>query len=179
MAELKNNEEEHVSPPKRKPIVDNADVDSTKKQKTEIHTDNNFSDSAVAAADTEQKNTIQEEGSDEEDEEEDYEGVDDSDSDDHEDDAEHHNGEAEIDRKGKGVMKDDKGKGKMIEESEEEDSSDDNHELGSESDGDSDLSDDPLAEVDLDNILPSRTRSRVVRPGVSISNDKFPKNTDA
>ncbi|KAI3699975.1 hypothetical protein L2E82_44585 [Cichorium intybus] len=176
MAELKNDEEEHALPPKRKPVVDNADDDCTKKQKTEIHTDNDFSDSAVAAADTEQKNTIQYEGSDEEDEEEDYEGVDDEDSD---DDAEHYNGGAEIDRKGKGVMKDDKGKGKMIEESEEEDSSDDNQELGSESDGDSDLSDDPLAEVDLDNILPSRTRSRVVRPGVCISDDKFPKNTDA
>ncbi|GFY83208.1 hypothetical protein Acr_02g0014480 [Actinidia rufa] len=61
---------------------------------------------------------------------------------------------------------DDKGKGKMIEES------DDTSDGLDDSDGDSsDLSDDPLAEVDLDNILPSRTRGRVHRPGVHISDD--------
>ncbi|CAN7040530.1 unnamed protein product, partial [Brassica oleracea var. botrytis] len=35
----------------------------------------------------------------------------------------------------------------------------------------SSTSDDPLAEVDLDNILPSRTRRRSIQPGVYISND--------
>ncbi|CAN6884946.1 unnamed protein product, partial [Brassica oleracea] len=35
----------------------------------------------------------------------------------------------------------------------------------------SSTSDDPLAEVDLDNILPSRTRKRSIQPGVYISND--------
>ncbi|KAL0694346.1 hypothetical protein Bca4012_061526 [Brassica carinata] len=34
-----------------------------------------------------------------------------------------------------------------------------------------DRKDDPLAEVDLDNILPSRTRRRSIQPGVYISND--------
>ncbi|PPD83222.1 hypothetical protein GOBAR_DD19862 [Gossypium barbadense] len=39
------------------------------------------------------------------------------------------------------------------------------------SSGESDLSDDPLAEVDLDNILPSRTRRRSVHPGLHIAKD--------
>ncbi|KAK8593136.1 hypothetical protein V6N13_043253 [Hibiscus sabdariffa] len=56
-----------------------------------------------------------------------------------------------------------KGKGILVEE--EKDSDDDNHEDASdgenETEGESDLSDDPLAEVDLENILPSRTRRSV------------------
>lgn len=72
-----------------------------------------------------------------------------------------------MDRKGKGILRDDKGKGKLIEEEDSDDSSDG----GNESEADSDLSDDPLAEVDLDNILPSRTRRRVVQPGFYIAND--------
>lgn len=52
----------------------------------------------------------------------------------------------------------DKGKGKMIVEEEEEDSSDDSDEACVASGSDSDYSDDPLMEVDLNNILPSRTR---------------------
>jgi hypothetical protein len=51
----------------------------------------------------------------------------------------------------------DKGKGKMIME-EEEDSSDDSDAACVASGSDSDYSDDPLMEVDLNNILPSRTR---------------------
>ncbi|KAL5581441.1 hypothetical protein UlMin_013883 [Ulmus minor] len=90
-------------------------------------------------------------------------------------DGEKSNGKAEADRKGKGIMRDDKGKGKMIvedEDDDEEDSDDDSSDGGSELEGeDSDLSDDPLAEVDLDNILPSRTRRRQVQPGVYIAND--------
>uniref|UniRef100_A0A7N0T560 Histone chaperone domain-containing protein n=1 Tax=Kalanchoe fedtschenkoi TaxID=63787 RepID=A0A7N0T560_KALFE len=88
-------------------------------------------------------------------------------------------GDAEVDRKGKGFMtRDDKGKGKMVEEEQEEeddsdvveedddDSSDDDYDS---SDGDdSDLSDDPLAEVDLDNILPCRTRRRAMNSGISL-----------
>jgi len=55
---------------------------------------------------------------------------------------------------------------------EEDDDEDDDSENGSDvSGGESDLSDDPLAEVDLDNILPSRTRRRTVQPGVYIAND--------
>ncbi|TQD89692.1 hypothetical protein C1H46_024827 [Malus baccata] len=57
-------------------------------------------------------------------------------------------------------------------EEDDDDSDDDSSDGGSEfEDGDSDLSDDPLAEVDLDNILPSRTRRRQVQPGVYIAND--------
>lgn len=52
----------------------------------------------------------------------------------------------------------DKGKGKMIMVEEEEDSSDDSDVAGVASGSDSDYSDDPLMEVDLNNILPSRTR---------------------
>ncbi|XP_010556318.1 PREDICTED: histone H2A.Z-specific chaperone CHZ1-like isoform X3 [Tarenaya hassleriana] len=75
--------------------------------------------------------------------------------------------EAEVDRKGKGIMRDYKGKGKLI----EDDDSDENDEEGDDEDADSDLSDDPLAEVDLDNILPSRTRRRAMQPGLYISGE--------
>ncbi|KAL3622569.1 hypothetical protein CASFOL_033980 [Castilleja foliolosa] len=79
-----------------------------------------------------------------------------------------------VDRKGKGIMIDDKGKGKMLEDSEDDDSDDDD---SSSDDSDSDFSDgldesdwedDPLAEVDLDNILPSRTRRPQAQSGVRI-----------
>ncbi|KAI3931245.1 hypothetical protein MKX01_040162 [Papaver californicum] len=100
----------------------------------------------------------------------------------------HEKGEKEVNGKGKGIMisredkrkgklvvEDDgeeevvvdrKGKGKMIVEDEDDDDDDDDDDFcgGELSDIDSDLSDDPLAEVDLDNILPSRTRRRVVPP---------------
>ncbi|KAF8104547.1 hypothetical protein N665_0171s0052 [Sinapis alba] len=76
--------------------------------------------------------------------------------------------EDSIDRKGKGISREDKGKGKLIEVDESDDSDDDDDEYD-----ESDLSDDPLAEVDLDNILPSRTRRRSNQPGVYISNDRF------
>ncbi|KAM5582101.1 protein bfr2 [Rosa sericea] len=109
-----------------------------------------------------------------EDEEEEY----DDDDEEEEEDGEESNGKSVVDRKGKGIMRDDKGKGILIEEEDEdgeEDSDDDDSSSddgGSEfEDGDSDLSDDPLAEVDLDNILPSRTRRRQVQPGVYIRND--------
>ncbi|CAN8293901.1 unnamed protein product [Cochlearia groenlandica] len=90
--------------------------------------------------------------------------------------------EAEIDRKGKGISREDKGKGKLIEfdesDDEEDDSDDDEDEDGGDEYDDSDLSDDPLAEVDLDNILPSRTRRRSIQPGVYISNDRCGNNNN-
>lgn len=86
-----------------------------------------------------------------------------------------------VDRKGKGIMVDRKGKGKMIEDSDDNDSDgrvddddDSSDDSGSDfSDGldESDLEEDPLAEVDLDNILPSRTRRSRAQPGVRISSD--------
>ncbi|RWW52879.1 hypothetical protein BHE74_00040662 [Ensete ventricosum] len=82
--------------------------------------------------------------------------------------------------KGKGVLTAvDKGKGLVVEEEGEEEEeeaegddkdSDDSSDVGSgdefvgEEDDDSDFVDDPLAEVDLDNILPLRTRRREPPP---------------
>nr|DAD30451.1 TPA_asm: hypothetical protein HUJ06_009302 [Nelumbo nucifera] len=73
----------------------------------------------------------------------------------------------------KGIMKVDKGKGKLEAEdgSDDDDDDDDSSDGGDHSNDDSDLSDDPLAEVDLDNILPSRTRRRVAEPGAYLVND--------
>ncbi|CAA7400513.1 unnamed protein product [Spirodela intermedia] len=88
--------------------------------------------------------------------------------------------------KGKGVVAAvDKGKGKMVvEEAEEEENggdNDDSDDDGSDDDSGevvlgedyaSDFSDDPLAEVDLSNILPSRTRRREPPlPGAYLVND--------
>lgn len=90
------------------------------------------------------------------------------------DDGEESDGEVVVNRKGKGIMTADKGKGKLIEEDDEDvdsDDDDDSSDDGVVSDGDSDLSDDPLAEVDLNNILPSRTRRRTIHPGEYIAND--------
>ena len=105
-----------------------------------------------------------------------------NDNDNDDDEEEESNGEAEVDRKGKGVLRDDKGKGKLIVEEDEgddddddddsdDDDDDDSDEDGGVSGGDSDFSDDPLAEVDLNNILPSRTRRRTFHPGVHIASD--------
>ncbi|XP_010929639.1 uncharacterized protein [Elaeis guineensis] len=76
------------------------------------------------------------------------------------------NGNAATDE-GKGVVAAvDKGKGKMVVEEEDDEDSDDSRDddssggRGDEGDDDSDFSDDPLAEVDLSNILPARTRRR-------------------
>ncbi|CAN6898689.1 unnamed protein product [Brassica oleracea] len=91
----------------------------------------------------------------------------------YEDEEEEDSIEVEIDRKGKGISREDKGKGKLI----EVDENDDDDEDGDEYD-ESDLSDDPLAEVDLDNILPSRTRRRSIQPGVYISNDRSGNHED-
>ncbi|KAI9084054.1 hypothetical protein K1719_034050 [Acacia pycnantha] len=103
----------------------------------------------------------------------DHGGAEDDGDADEDDDGEESNGEVVVDRKGKGIMTADKGKGKLIEEDDEneEDSDDDSSDDGLVSDGDSDLSDDPLAEVDLNNILPSRTRRRTIHPGEYIAND--------
>lgn len=108
--------------------------------------------------------SVLEDSEDEDDYEDDDEEEDDS-NEDEEDYNDHVNGATKVvDLKGKGIMKDEKGKGKLVEES--EDSSD----YASESNSDSDLSDDPLTEVDLDNILPTRTRRRTIQPGLKILN---------
>jgi len=108
----------------------------------------------------------------------------DTDEDDEDEDEENSDEEPVVDRKGKGILRDDKGKGKMIEEEDEdEDDSDDSDDSDDDSDGnvsgsDSDFSDDPLAEVDLDNILPSRTRRRTAQSGVRISGGGGTPNAD-
>ncbi|XVF59958.1 hypothetical protein PTKIN_Ptkin08bG0003800 [Pterospermum kingtungense] len=93
---------------------------------------------------------------DEEEEDDDYED---------DDDEEEEDGNAKTDRKGKGILVEEE------KDSDDDDDDDDSSDGGNESEGESDLSDDPLAEVDLDNILPSRTRRGVVRPGVYIAKD--------
>lgn len=198
-AEVKSDEGSLLS--KRMPDLTSQDQDniqekmkdSNKKQKFEISSADN---SNALIPEVEENNEVNgtenisiqgdvnkgvEEDEDDEDEE-DYEAEgEDDDNDDEDEDEEddsnddHSNGNAEVvDRKGKGIMTDDKGKGKLIEESE------DSKDCGSESDGDSDLSDDPLAEVDLDNILPTRTRSRsrVVQPGIHIADNQGVKGDD-
>lgn len=165
MADVKNEENEPALPSKRKPDLTSVetDIDDAKKQKLESpDVPEEKIDEHEAAEDVDDE---------EEDEEEEFE--DDDDDDDEDEDGEHSNGKAAVvDRKGKGIMKEDKGKGKLIEEEEEDDSDDDDSSDGDgELDGDSDLSDDSLAEVDLDNILPSRTRRRVINPNVYLAND--------
>ncbi|XP_041006037.1 prostatic spermine-binding protein-like [Juglans microcarpa x Juglans regia] len=96
---------------------------------------------------------------------------------DDDEDVENDRGEAEVDRKGKGIVRDDKGKGKLKVEEEDADADDEEDEDNDSDSGtdisnsESDLSDNPLAEVDLDNILPSRTRRRTVQHGVYVAND--------
>ncbi|KAF3572835.1 hypothetical protein F2Q69_00059455 [Brassica cretica] len=96
----------------------------------------------------------------------------------YEDEEEEDSIEVEIDRKGKGISREDKGKGKLIEVDESDDSDDDDDDDDEDEYDESDLSDDPLAEVDLDNILPSRTRRRSIQPGVYISNDRSGNHED-
>ncbi|MFS7956448.1 hypothetical protein Hanom_Chr07g00654741 [Helianthus anomalus] len=170
MADLNSTEEPQLLPSKRKQTTED---DSPKKLRPD----------AAVSADVEEKianeNGEKHEIEDEE-EEEDYEEEDKTDSGDSDEEDEHVNGGNEVDRKGKGIMKDDKGKGKMIEESEEEDDDDSESDGGGDSgsDGDDDFSDDPLTEVDLDNILPSRTRRRTAPSGVKISSDDVTNGKD-
>nr|GMC97425.1 histone H2A.Z-specific chaperone CHZ1 [Ipomoea batatas]GMC99541.1 histone H2A.Z-specific chaperone CHZ1 [Ipomoea batatas] len=159
MEEVRNHQEEHVLPAKRKPdpefaveaATEGQDDESSKKAKLENSVDGAAEDKKIGKGSQNDSN-----------------------------------GEAEIDRKGKAIRSDDKGKGKLVEESvDDSDSDSDSSAIGSDSDadGESDLSDDPLAEVDLDNILPSRTRRRSVHPGVFISsaagNPKHDGDSDA
>lgn len=160
---------------KPKPLDDAGDKDDfSKRQKIEAPAAKNAAESeehvkSVAAA-------VEEDEDDDEDEE-DYNAEQEEDGED-----EVYGEAGNADRKGKGVVVDRKGKGKMIEESDEDDSEgrvdddddDSSDDSGSDfSDGldESDLEEDPLAEVDLDNILPSRTRRSRAQPGVRISGD--------
>ncbi|KAF8400035.1 hypothetical protein HHK36_015909 [Tetracentron sinense] len=168
LQELRNETiEETALHAKRKPDPKCADEDDDRKKKRPEISGNNPSlvedklnpDEANAEADTDK---------DEEDGEEEDEDEDEDEEEDEDERGEHSNRKDAIDSKGKGILKEDKGKGKLkAGDGSGEDSSDG----GGQSDDDSSLSDDPLAEVDLDNILPSRTRRRVAQPGAYLVND--------
>ncbi|CAI9106066.1 OLC1v1005124C1 [Oldenlandia corymbosa var. corymbosa] len=147
---------------------ENKDVNGTESKKAMGERNKILEEDEDGKAEEAQGGDEDNEDEDEDEDEYEFDDSDESDDDDDDDDDDHSNGNAEtVDRKGKGIMIDDKGKGKMIEESDE-----DSIKGGIESDDDDgDLSDDPLAEVDLDNILPTRTRSRgrAVHHGVHIS----------
>lgn len=165
MVEVKDHEESALHA-KRKPdlnCVEDKEEEDPKKQKLDI-SDNNSSviedgvDADDGESDSDEEDEVEDSGSDED------------------DDSEQSDGKAEaVDRKGKGILVEDKGKGKLVEEEEDDDDSSDG---AAQSDNDSDLSEDPLAEVDLDNILPTRTRRRVVQPGVYLSKD-IPEEEDS
>ncbi|XP_068667145.1 histone H2A.Z-specific chaperone CHZ1-like [Aristolochia californica] len=80
------------------------------------------------------------------------------------------NGKSAVD-KGKAVVLEDKGKGKLPVRDADSSSSSDGVEDLEEDGEDNEVLDDPLAEVDLSNILPSRTRRRVADPGAYLVND--------
>ncbi|KAK7290547.1 hypothetical protein RIF29_05047 [Crotalaria pallida] len=190
MAELKDHDQP-TFPSKRKPQDDVVEDVSNKAPKIASANplSNNNNDDSSEKVDSDA--SLKEEGSkngdevqnhqdddhhDDEDDDDDEDGNDDDDDDEDGDDVE----QEVVDRKGKGVMRDDKGKGKLIEgeeddsdDDDDDDDSDDDDSIGGISGDESDFSDDPLAEVDLNNILPSRTRRRAAHPGgVHIADDR-------
>lgn len=74
------------------------------------------------------------------------------------------------DTKGKEILINEKGKGKLLVDSDSSDDSDSNF---------SDVEDDLLTEIDLDNILPSRTRNRRAQAALRISRNCDNKDTGA
>ncbi|XP_050230811.1 uncharacterized protein LOC126679847 [Mercurialis annua] len=151
-------------PSKRKP--DSLPIHPNKTQKLPASNENGVAANSSNPEDsTENNNAVVEE----EDDDDDY--VDDDDDE----------GEEES------PVVDRKGKGKMIEEEDDDGDSDDDDDDDDEDDemdggdgDDSELDDDPLAEVDLDNILPSRTRRKSThRPGVFIGKNHGKDDDDS
>ncbi|GER32343.1 F13K23.8 protein [Striga asiatica] len=150
MADMKSVDEGAELPEKRRPEnPEEEELDPSKRQKIEpLPEKNGIAGKISSELD---KNSSPED--------EDVENEDDDDEDEDEDEI--------VDQKGKGVVIDLKGKGKMVDEDDEDDE-DDDEDGSSDDSSDSDLSgdevdgsdweDDPLLEVDLNNILPSRTR---------------------
>lgn len=103
----------------------------------------------------------------------------DENGDDGENDDEENNGEVVVDRKGKGILIEEDDGDDDSSDDDDDDDDDDSSDGCNQSDGESDLSDDPLAEVDLDNILPSRTRRRVTKPGEFVANDLADDDSDS
>ncbi|KAF5456965.1 hypothetical protein F2P56_021110 [Juglans regia] len=181
MAEIKHQEEPTLSA-KRKPDL-TCDDNPKKTTKLEAPPDNNIDSSVFKEKNnflesSEHNSSIAQEKdckfetdllAEAEDEDEDDYDDEEEDEEDEDEDGEDGNGKVEVDQRGKGIVRDDKGKGKLIlEDDDDDDDEDDGSDI---SNGESDLSDDPLAEVDLDNILPSRTRKRTIQPGVYIASD--------
>ncbi|CAK7328383.1 unnamed protein product [Dovyalis caffra] len=172
MAETET-ENEHTLPTKRKPDDDpipennqEQDNHSNKSQKLESPTNNPpiIQEKNTDNAQTLEPSMDNQNGTEDEEEEEE-----DGDYEDEEENGE----EVVVDRKGKGIL---------IEEDEDDSDDDGSSGDGSELEGGDDSEeaeeDDPLAEVDLDNILPSRTRRKVVHPGVYIANDNLANEDD-
>ncbi|MED6171200.1 hypothetical protein PIB30_038532 [Stylosanthes scabra] len=191
MDEIKNPQEPATFPSKRKPDDPIPQQPLTKAPKLSSFDNNNNSndhdtaseplaendksetdvvlDKETGNGDTKLRNDVVHNDEEHAGEEEEEDDDDDDDEDDEDDEEEEDNADAEVDRKGKGVLRDDKGKGKLIvEEEDDDDDSDDDSDVDGVSDDESDFSDDPLAEVDLNNILPSRTRRRTFQPGLHI-----------
>ncbi|MED6161242.1 hypothetical protein PIB30_058873 [Stylosanthes scabra] len=196
MDEIKNPQEPATFPSKRKPddpIPQQPLIKAPKLSSFDHHNNNNNSNDHVTASeplaendksetdvvlgkeaangDTKLRNDVVDNDEEHAGEEEEDDDDDEDDEDDDDDEEEEDNAEAEVDRKGKGVLRDDKGKGKLIVEEDDDDDdgdSDDDSDVDGFSGDESDFSDDPLAEVDLNNILPSRTRRRTFQPGLHI-----------
>ncbi|KAK7825551.1 hypothetical protein CFP56_033010 [Quercus suber] len=173
MAETKRQEEEPTLHPKRKPDLSREDNEDNphKAQKLEpplpdtnndsslpLHKNQHLEPSTLDSSMPQQNDAkfesnllaeVEDDDDDDDDDDEEEEEYEDEDEDDDED-SENGGEKAVVDRKGKGIMRADKGKGKLIEEENDDDEDDDDSDsdIGSDvSDGESDLSDDPLAEV--------------------------------
>lgn len=205
MAETRGEEGQCALPAKRKPDLTSSNADEHPSPKTlktgDMINGDSHADGGSKAVQVEDNGAAKAEvadascrsgadlGADEEEEVED----DGFDEDDEEEDEDYDDEEEEeedrgrvVDVKGKSILKDDKGKGKgklIVDEDDDDsdsDETDDTDTSGSDGDvqsgSDSDLSDDPLAEVDLDNILPSRTRRRRPQSRIVIADNR--RNTD-
>ncbi|CAL0322738.1 unnamed protein product [Lupinus luteus] len=173
MAELKDNEQPTFTS-KRKP----EDTEDVSNKTPKLATDQTLQPNPASNNHNNSEKTESDVPLNDDDDDDDDDDVVDEDADDEDDDEDDDDDESnEVDRKGKKVIRDIKGKGKLIEE-EEDDSDDDDDSGGDLSGDDSDFSDDPLAEVDLNNILPSRTRRRTAHPGVHIAGDRGNADVD-
>ncbi|CAH9088963.1 unnamed protein product [Cuscuta epithymum] len=172
MAEVRNDQEERALPLKRKPQPDPIvavatkslnDDESIKKAKLEksvaaVASDSDAEDKLIGEGSQRDDSSVNDDEGEEDEEDYDVEEEDDA------EDEELSNGVTEIDRKGKGIL--------IEEPVDDSDGESGSSASGSDysTDGESCPSDDdPLAEIDLENILPSRTRRRTVHPGVRIS----------
>ncbi|XP_051146930.1 uncharacterized protein LOC127262304 [Andrographis paniculata] len=180
MADVKTVDEGHQLPEKRKldlPIITTATpeegkegADLKKKQKVEIPTEENGAGPHVSHENPPEPEELQIVNADvEEEDDEDYNVEQDEDG---------HEDPEILDRAAKVITAYDKGKGKMVagfecDDSDDSDDDTDGDSTDSSDNGQSDedegeMEDDLLAEIDLGNILPSRTRRHQVHRGIRI-----------